>query len=80
MQQVEERVYSAQVSTLELEELKKHYLLTGILTTGSVSNVKIISEKLPFQDAIPCSPDVEDAYMYLMHQRDLAKKKGDAYV
>ena len=80
LHQVEGRVYSAQVSVLELEELKQRHLLTGILTTGSVSSVKMISEEPPLNDAVLCSPGVEDAYMYLMHQRDTAKKKGGAYV
>lgn len=67
LQRVEGKVYSAEISMQELEKVKERYLVTGILNTGNVANVKIIAEKTPFSNAKPCSADVEDAYMYLMH-------------
>ena len=66
---VEGKTYSAEISTMELEKVKENYLVTGILTTGSITKVKIIAEKQPFSEAVHCSGDVEDAYMYLMHSR-----------
>lgn len=68
---VEGKVYSAQISIMELEKIKQRYLVTGILTTGSVASVKIISNEQPFQDAILCNADVEDGYMYLMHEKEV---------
>ncbi|MCI8693832.1 MAG: ABC transporter ATP-binding protein [Lachnospiraceae bacterium] len=65
---VEGKVYSAEVAAVELEKVKEKYMVTGILTTGSTANVKIIAEAPPFPQAKPVQPDVEDAYMYLMHQ------------
>lgn len=73
---VEGKMYSAEISTMELETVKENYLVTGILTTGSTTNVKIISEELPFSGAVSCSGDVEDAYMYLMHGGITAEKAG----
>lgn len=70
LKQVEGKVYSTQISTIELPKIKERFLVTGILTTGSVTSVKIIAEEMPVKDAKLCSPDVEDAYMYLMHQRE----------
>jgi ABC-2 type transport system ATP-binding protein len=69
LKMVEGKVYSAEVSVLELELVKEQYLVTGILTTGSVANVKIITDKEPMVNAKLCSPDVEDAYMYIMNHR-----------
>lgn len=71
---VEGKVYSAKVSIKELEQVKETFLVTGILTTGSTASVKIISDTPPLPEALACSPDVEDAYMYLMHQKD--QKEG----
>ncbi len=65
---VEGKVYSAEIAAVELEKVKEKYMVTGILTTGSTANVKIIAEAPPFPQAKPVQPDVEDAYMYLMHQ------------
>lgn len=70
LEQVEGKVYSAEISTMELEKMKERYLVTGILTTGSVTNVKIISGEKPLEAAKTCRPDVEDAYMYLMHRTE----------
>lgn len=66
---VEGKVYSAQIAAVELEKVKEKYMVTGILTTGSTANVKIIADEKPFPQAKLVQPDVEDAYMYLMHRK-----------
>lgn len=68
---VENKVYTVEISTSELEMMKKRYLVTGILTSGSLTKVKLIAEKKPLESATPCSADVEDAYMYLMKQQEV---------
>lgn len=69
LDKVKGKVYAAEISVRELEKVKANYLVTGMLNTGSVSNVKIIAKESPFAGAKPCSADVEDAYMFLMHDR-----------
>ncbi len=64
---VEGKVYSAEIPAEELERVKENHMVTGILTTGSTANVKVIAETKPFPQARPVRPDVEDAYMYLMN-------------
>ena len=66
---VEGKVYSAEIAAVELEKVKQKYMVTGILTTGSTANVKIIADSQPFPEAKQVQPDVEDAYMYLMHNK-----------
>lgn len=68
---VEGKVYTAQVSTSEVERLKEKYLVTGILTSGTLSSVKLIAEEKPFESAKKCESDVEDAYMFLMKQQEV---------
>lgn len=68
---VENKVYTAEISTSELEIMKERYLVTGILTSGSLTRVKLIAEEKPFEGATLCSADVEDAYMYLMKQQEV---------
>ena len=67
---VEGKVYSIEISVRELERVKEQYLVTGILNMGSTANVKVIAEEKPFAEAKPCSADVEDAYMFLMHHHE----------
>lgn len=63
------KVYSTEIAAAELEKVKEKYLVTGMLTTGSMANVKIIADEKPFPQAKQVQPDVEDAYMYLMHKK-----------
>ena len=65
---VEGKVYSAEIAAMELEKVKEKYMVTGILVTGSTANIKIIADEQPFSQARQVQPDVEDAYMYLMHK------------
>ena len=69
LKMVEGKVYTAEISTMEVEKVKEKFLVTGILTSGSLTRVKIISDVPPMDGSQLCSPDVEDAYMYLMHLR-----------
>ena len=62
------KVYTATISTSELDSVKEQYLVTGILTSGSLTTIKLISDEKPFESAEPASPDVEDAYMYMMRR------------
>lgn len=61
------KVYTLEVSTMELPMIQEQFLVTGILTNGSTANIKIIAEEPPIKGAKPGQADVEDAYMYLMN-------------
>ena len=67
LEAVKGKVFTMEVSTMELPSIQERFLVTGILTNGSTANIKIVSEECPVKGAKPGSPDVEDAYMYLMH-------------
>ncbi|MDE6743530.1 MAG: ABC transporter ATP-binding protein [Lachnospiraceae bacterium] len=67
---VEGKVYSAEIAAMELEKVKEKYMVTGILVTGSTANIKVIADEQPFSQARQVQPDVEDAYMYLMHKEN----------
>lgn len=68
LKQAEHNLYLVEVSKIELQEMKKRFLLTGMLTKGSRTEVRFISQdkkSLP-SNAIAIEPNVEDAYMFLM--------------
>lgn len=71
LKMVEGKVYTAEISTMEIDKIKEKYLVTGILTSGSLSHVKLIADHMPMTDAKLCNADVEDAYMYLMKQQEV---------
>lgn len=63
----EGKIYTIEVSKMELEKIKKEYIITGMLTKGSKAEVRLVAEEMPFESAICCEPNVEDAYLYLMN-------------
>lgn len=65
----EGKVYQAEISKKELELLKSQYIVTSMLTLGNNVMVRFLAEKSPFASAKHCEAGVEDAYMYLMHER-----------
>lgn len=65
----EGKVYQAEISKKELEDLKKQYIVTSMLTLGNNAMVRFLAEQKPFASAKHCEAGVEDAYMYLMQQQ-----------
>ena len=62
------KIYSAQVSRMELESIRDHYTVTSMMMQGNRASVRLISDEKPFSDAQICEANVEDAYMYLMQE------------
>lgn len=73
LEAVKGKVYTMEVSAMELPKIQEDYLVTGILANGSVATIKLISQGLPMKGASPAEPDVEDAYMYLMNHASAAQ-------
>lgn len=65
------KIFTAEISKIELEEVKHKYTVTSMLTLGNKINIRFIEQgrEIPFQGAVPTLPNVEDAYMYLMHEK-----------
>lgn len=64
------KIFTAEISKMELEEIKQIYTVTSMLTMGNKINIRFINNEsvdIPFLGAVPTLPNVEDAYMYLMH-------------
>lgn len=60
------KIYTSNISKKELDLMKEKYIVTSMITNKSQVSVKFISDEKPFQEAVLCEPNVEDAYMYLM--------------
>ena len=75
----EGRVYQAEISKRELEDLKKRCTVTSMLTLGNNVMARFLSEEKPFASAKRCDAGVEDAYMYLMQGRGGEAGCSDSY-
>lgn len=62
-------IYEAKISRAEVEDIKKKHIVTNILMMATEANVRFIakSKSEVFKGAEVTLPNVEDAYMYLMH-------------
>ena len=63
-------VYTATVSRKDMEKIKSTYLVTSMMTMGNNVTVRFLSERVPGIRAKKCEAGVEDAYMYLMHEKE----------
>lgn len=70
LRMTEGKVYTAQISRKELAKMKENYVLTSMLTQGNNVMVRFLSEQKPQVEASACKPGVEDAYMYLMQEKE----------
>ena len=65
----EGKVFTANVDRNRLEEIKKTYIVTGMLKQGKTTSVRFIAEKKPeFSDCMEAEVNCEDAYMYCLYR------------
>lgn len=60
------KIYTAEISRVDLERVKEKYIVTSMITKGSKAEIRFIAKTKPFEEAVGVEPNVEDAYLYLM--------------
>lgn len=70
LDEVNGHIYEAKVSKIEVDEMKKKYIVTNILMMATEAQIRfcVDDNSEVFEKANPVVPNVEDAYMYLMHR------------
>ncbi|MDE5853572.1 MAG: ATP-binding cassette domain-containing protein, partial [Ruminococcus sp.] len=72
------KVFTVNVSKKYLPQIKKNYIVTGMLIQGDYNTVRIISDTVPdLQGAVSDEPNCEDAYMYCLYQNGCEVNGGD---
>ncbi|MDO5560263.1 MAG: ABC transporter ATP-binding protein [Oscillospiraceae bacterium] len=68
MKSAQGKVYTLAINKNQLAEVKKNYIVTGMLVASDVTSVRVISDKVPEKyEAQSVSPNVEDSYMYCLY-------------
>lgn len=67
----ENNVFTTTINKSELPEYKAKYLVTNIHTGGKSTQIRFISDTEVIA-AQHCEPNIEDAYMYCLHQNGIA--------
>ncbi|MDE7120897.1 MAG: ABC transporter ATP-binding protein [Oscillospiraceae bacterium] len=74
----EGKVFTVSVSRKFLPQIKKNYIVTGMLVQGAYTTVRIISDHRPDLQGIHTdAPNCEDAYMYCLFQNGCDVYGGD---
>ena len=72
------KVFTVNVPKKYLSQIKKNYIVTGMLIQGDYNTVRIISDNMPdLQGAVHDEPNCEDAYMYCLYQNGCEVNGGD---
>lgn len=62
-------VYTVNIRKKFLPQIKKDYIVTGMLVQSEYAAVRIISDGSPdIQNVVPAAPNAEDAYMYCLYK------------
>ncbi len=63
------KVYTINADKKFLTQLKKDYIVTGMLVQNKYTTVRLVSDQPPkLQNATTAEPNVEDAYMYCLYK------------
>lgn len=65
------KVFTRTADRQELPRLKKELFMTGMHTQGKHIHIRYIAEKAA-PDAVPCEPNIEDAYMLYLKENGAA--------
>ncbi len=65
------KVFMAEVSNTELDEIKRNYIVTAMLKQGDHTTVKFLADQMPdINNVRKASANCEDAYMYCLLQAE----------
>lgn len=72
------KVFTINTSKGSLSQMKQQYIVTGMLSQGEYTTVRIVAESKPdIQGILPVEPNVEDAYMYCLYSNGCDVSGGD---
>lgn len=74
----EGKVFTVNAEKKFLPQIKKQYIVTGMLVQSDYTTVRLISDTVPdLQGVIPAEPNAEDAYMYCLYSHGCEISGGD---
>ncbi len=74
----EGHVYTVNVEKKFMPQIKKEYIVTGMLAQTEYATVRIVSDQEPdLPNAVLTEPDLEAAYMYCLHSSGCDVKGGE---
>jgi ABC-type multidrug transport system ATPase subunit len=76
LRQAEGRVWELTVPAGALTELRERHLVSRMIRTGPGVRVRVLAPVPPGPDAVPVAPDLEDAYLTIIHAAGAGRSSG----
>jgi ABC-type multidrug transport system ATPase subunit len=73
LRSVSGKTWETTIASSELNDAQQRFVLSGTVRTSDGVRIRIVSDEIPYASAKPLTPNMEDAYLYL-----LAKKRAVA--
>lgn len=71
-------IYTANIEKQYMSQIKKEYIVTGMVTQADYTTVRLVSDAEPdLPNAVLTEPDLESAYMYCLHSNGCNVKDGE---
>lgn len=71
-------IYTANIEKQYMSQIKKEYIVTGMVTQSDYTTVRLVSDTEPdLPNAVLNEPDLEGAYMYCLHSNGCSVKGGE---
>jgi len=71
-------IYTASIEKQYMSQIKKEYIVTGMITQSDYTTVRLVSDAEPdLPNAVLTEPDLEGAYMYCLHSNGCSVKGGE---
>ena len=71
-------IYTANIEKRYMAQIKKEYIVTGMVSQAEYTTVTIVSDSEPdLPNAVLTEPDIEGAYMYCLRSNGCDMKGGD---
>ena len=78
LKEAEGHIYTVNVAKRFLPQIKKEYIVTGMLAQNEYITVRIVSDAEPdLPNPVQTAPDLEGAYMYCLRSRGCDVCGGD---
>lgn len=68
---IEGHVWECEVTKEEANELERKYTISNLKHENNMVNIRIVSKRKPFDNAINISPNLEDLYLYYFEEGEM---------
>lgn len=70
LQTVKGKTWETTIASTELSEAKQQFVISNTIRTNEGIRVRVVADESPSESATPVTPNLEDAYLYMLAKRE----------